>query len=329
MDAFKNFAISEVATAPSPAVSGTSLTVKAGQGSRFPAVPFNVSIWPKNTLPDPVNAEIVRVTARATDVLTITRAQEGSAARTIIIGDLVAASITEKMITDLAATTPATTPGGASGQVQVNDGGAFYGDGNLTYDKATGQLRAAALRSEGPLVVVGATSLNGTLATAGGVSVGGELSVPAGSLTMAGLLREAGRSVPMGYSAAWTPAWHADMQLGTSTQTAEVTRVGSMVFWSLQLVVQPGAYLVPSALVVLTLPTAYLAQHPIQSVGEGAIYVNGVAYYKIGTRAYDGTRVLLIDDATMGQVGNNVPYPDWFVSGSRIFLKGWYQENGY
>ena len=37
MDALKNFAISLVATAPSPATSGTSLVVTAGQGSYFPA----------------------------------------------------------------------------------------------------------------------------------------------------------------------------------------------------------------------------------------------------------------------------------------------------
>jgi hypothetical protein len=103
MDAFKNFAISAVATAPSPASAGTSLVVTSGHGARFPAPPFNVTIWPSAALPDPTNAEIVRVTAIATDTLTITRAQESTSARTVVVGDLLAATITQKALDDLAA----------------------------------------------------------------------------------------------------------------------------------------------------------------------------------------------------------------------------------
>ena len=36
------------------------------------------------------------------------------------------------------------TPGGSSTQVQINDGGAFYGDANFTYDKATGYVSIGA-----------------------------------------------------------------------------------------------------------------------------------------------------------------------------------------
>lgn len=101
-DAYKNFAVSLVATAPSPATSGTSLAVTAGHGTRFPAVPFNATIWPAGALPDPVNAEIVRVTVISTDTFTITRAQEGSTARTVVVGDLIAATITKKLLDDIA-----------------------------------------------------------------------------------------------------------------------------------------------------------------------------------------------------------------------------------
>ena len=100
-DAHANFAVSAVATAPSPATSGTSLVVTAGHGSRFPAVPFNATIWPSGSSPDPSNAEIVRVTARSTDTLTITRAQESTTARTVVVGDLIAATITAKTLTDV------------------------------------------------------------------------------------------------------------------------------------------------------------------------------------------------------------------------------------
>ena len=101
MDAHKNFAVSAVATAPSPATSGTSLVVTAAQGTRFPAVPFNATIWPTGEQPDPSNAEIVRVTAIATDTLTIARAEEGSSARTVVVGDQIAATITAKTLTDV------------------------------------------------------------------------------------------------------------------------------------------------------------------------------------------------------------------------------------
>lgn len=103
-DTLKNFAYSTVATAPSPATSGTSLVVAAGQGALFPAVPFNATIWPSGSQPTSANAEIVRVTAISTDTLTITRAQEtgagGPSARTVIVGDQIAATVTAKMVDD-------------------------------------------------------------------------------------------------------------------------------------------------------------------------------------------------------------------------------------
>jgi hypothetical protein len=99
-DLHKNFAYSNVATAPSPATSGTSLVVTAAQGALFPAVPFNVTVWPASVQPLSTNAEIVTVTAIATDTLTIVRAREGTTARAIIVGDQIAATITAKTLTD-------------------------------------------------------------------------------------------------------------------------------------------------------------------------------------------------------------------------------------
>lgn len=102
-DAHANFAYSTVATAPVPAASGTSLVVAAGQGALFPAVPFNVTVWPAGVLPLASNAEIVRVTNIAVDTLTITRTQEGSSARTIVVGDQIAATVTAKTLSDVEA----------------------------------------------------------------------------------------------------------------------------------------------------------------------------------------------------------------------------------
>lgn len=100
-DAHANFAISAVATAPSPPTSGSPLVVTAGEGSRFPAGPFNATVWPAGTLAAPDNAEIVRVTGRSGDTFPITRAQESSFARSIVAGDLIAATITAKSLTDI------------------------------------------------------------------------------------------------------------------------------------------------------------------------------------------------------------------------------------
>jgi peptidoglycan/xylan/chitin deacetylase (PgdA/CDA1 family) len=100
LDSIKNFAISTVATAPSPATTGTSLVVDGGHGARFPLPltegAFNAIIFPEGEQPDSSNAEIVRVTARSTDTFTITRQQEGTSARTIVVGDIVMLGLTAK-----------------------------------------------------------------------------------------------------------------------------------------------------------------------------------------------------------------------------------------
>lgn len=101
MDAVKNLSYSLVATAPSPDDSGTSLVVTAATGTRFPAVPFNATVWATGAMPTPANAEIVTVTLVATDTLTIVRAQEGTTARHVAIGDQIAATVTAKQLNDL------------------------------------------------------------------------------------------------------------------------------------------------------------------------------------------------------------------------------------
>lgn len=99
----KNFQTSTVATAPSPATSGTSLVVAAGEGARFDTPSFNAIIAPADAQPTSANAEIVRVTGISTDTLTITRAQESSSARTVVVGDRIFVGPTAKTWTDIAA----------------------------------------------------------------------------------------------------------------------------------------------------------------------------------------------------------------------------------
>lgn len=82
--------ITTVATAPSPATSGTSLVVASGKGARFPTPPFYANVWPTAAPPTASNIETVQVTNVTTDTLTIVRAQNDTVARTIIVTDQIA-----------------------------------------------------------------------------------------------------------------------------------------------------------------------------------------------------------------------------------------------
>lgn len=98
----QNRAVGTVATAPSPTTSGTSVVLESGQGASFndPAsvgsypgiiAPAGVDLW------DPANSaavEYVLITAKSTDTLTITRAQEGSSGRDVQVGDRIVAGWT-------------------------------------------------------------------------------------------------------------------------------------------------------------------------------------------------------------------------------------------
>lgn len=101
IDPHANFAYSTILTAPSPATSGTSTAVQSGDGLKFPAVSFNALVWPAGVNPLASNAEIVRVTNIATDTFTIVRTQESTSARTIVVGDQIAAGITAKTLQDV------------------------------------------------------------------------------------------------------------------------------------------------------------------------------------------------------------------------------------
>lgn len=92
---FKNNAVSTLAA--QLLVGGATMTVATGEGNLFPVVTAGSGDWFKVTLVDSSgNREIVKVTLRETDsdVLTITRAQEGTVARQFEIGDIVSHRIT-------------------------------------------------------------------------------------------------------------------------------------------------------------------------------------------------------------------------------------------
>ena len=93
--------------------SATAITLQSGQGSKLPSAPFNLVWWNSTDYPNPANdpnVEIVRVTAIATDTLTISRAQEGTSATNHNTGGKtysLVQGITAKMIADIQASLPA------------------------------------------------------------------------------------------------------------------------------------------------------------------------------------------------------------------------------
>lgn len=152
VDAHTNFAYSNVATAPSPPTSGTSLTVTSGTGSIFPTPPFNATVWPAGAQPTTSNAEIVRVTAISTDTFTITRAQEGTTARSITVGDQIAATITAKTLTDAEKSFGVSTGGNTSGSTGVLFGPqvVLAGGNNITLSQSTDASSRITVSISGP-----------------------------------------------------------------------------------------------------------------------------------------------------------------------------------
>jgi len=79
--------------------SATSATLSSGQGARFPTLSTDDYFYA--TLIDTSNnLEVVKCTARSSDVLTITRAQDNTTARAFAAGDRVELRITAAALSD-------------------------------------------------------------------------------------------------------------------------------------------------------------------------------------------------------------------------------------
>lgn len=117
LDPAQNFAYSQVDTPPSPADSGDTIVLDTGTGSRFPdpasVGEYNIVVKEFRQPAIPTNSEVLRVTAKSGDTLTVDRTQEGSSARTIVAGDEIYMAYTEKLITDLLAAFLVLTPIGS------------------------------------------------------------------------------------------------------------------------------------------------------------------------------------------------------------------------
>lgn len=101
--------------------SGTSITVASGHGSRFPSLSSGEHFY-ATLIDSSNNLEIVKVTARSSDVLTATRAQESTTARAFAIGDRIELRVTAQGLTDLTTV----NLDGDKGDITVSSDGATW-----------------------------------------------------------------------------------------------------------------------------------------------------------------------------------------------------------
>jgi hypothetical protein len=251
-DVHKNFAYSTVATAPSPATSGTSLVVATGDGAKFPQVPFNATVWATAAQPSTTNAEIVRVTAISTDTLTIVRAQEGSTARTVVIGDQIAATITAKTLTDVERDIGAGNALGPAGTIAESFPRATTAATSSACPTATGVMYMTAVYIPAGVTITSISFMNGGTALATGThQIFGLYDDNSG--TSSGTPRALLRGTSDDTSTAWA---------GTTAKTLNLT--------STYTTTRSGFYYVGVLIAATTIPTL-ACQNPAQQAAISTV----------------------------------------------------------
>lgn len=73
--------------------TSTTVNLQSGYGNIMPAVPFYITVTPFGQLSTMGNSEIMQVTARTGDTLTVVRGQRGTTAKSFINGDVISNGI--------------------------------------------------------------------------------------------------------------------------------------------------------------------------------------------------------------------------------------------
>lgn len=235
---FANFARSTLAVGIG--AGDVSITVATGTGTRFPTLAVGDYFYA--TLENAALArEIVKVTARSTDVLTVVRAQDNTTALSWVVGDTISLRLNAAAMADTVGnvvlktsdTGAAVLPSGTTGERPGSPT-----TGNLRYNSSTGQFEgygAAGWGSIGGGAVANETlletkhtiSTNYTLTTGASAVTVGPLSVATGqSLTV-----PTGEAV-VALSTTGTPAADNVTPITTGTQTVygNKTFVGQITF---------------------------------------------------------------------------------------------------
>ena len=135
--------------------SSTSITVSSGQGVEFPTI--TGSDYFMATLVDTSNnLEIIKVTARTGDTMTVVRAQESTTARAYSAGSLLELRITAAVLNNLLQV------GGAAGSIANTGGWAVTPSGTKLKFSYNGGSTLASLDSSGNLIVSGNITGYGT-----------------------------------------------------------------------------------------------------------------------------------------------------------------------
>lgn len=118
----KNNAVSTITTAIS--ASDVGLAVTAGTGSLFPALGAGDYFY-ATLVSSGGTYEVVKVTARAGDTMTIVRAQEGTTAQSFASGSRIEVRVTAASITDMV------DEHDQASEISITDTGGYYTSGNV------------------------------------------------------------------------------------------------------------------------------------------------------------------------------------------------------
>jgi len=140
---FANNAVSTLASGINDSV--TSITVASGDGALFPSLTGSEYFFV--TLIDASNnLEIAKCTARSSDVLTVTRAQESTSARAFAVGDRIELRITAQSLLDVSTQISALgsdlglNSNDITGTGNINITGTIQSSGNITAPSFGGAL---------------------------------------------------------------------------------------------------------------------------------------------------------------------------------------------
>lgn len=192
---FANFASSTLAS--SITSGATTLTVRSGTGSLFPAptgLEFFYAVMENRTAAG-TTREIVKVTARTSNTMTIVRAQEGTTAAAFPRGTTVALRITaagleslrNSVLTDWDVPGDLTVGGNSTITGNLSMNGSLAVEDSIVVGaaiQAAGQASVGTLFTIGDATVSGNLLLNGVLASDGGLVVDGDVSISDGGLTV-------------------------------------------------------------------------------------------------------------------------------------------------